>query len=65
MFLVKGHTTYKCDSKFNSLKGGTRGVNIYTERGFDLLTQRTILRILSFIAQSLVMTDGEDGSSKT
>ena len=33
MFLIKGHTKNECDSKFNSLKQGTRGVNIFTERG--------------------------------
>ena len=35
MFLVKDHTTNECDSKFNSFKEGTRGVNIFTERGLD------------------------------
>ena len=34
-FLVKGHTKNECDSKFNCLKIGTRGVNIFTEAGLD------------------------------
>ena len=35
MFLIKGHTKNECDSKFNSLKKGTFGVNIFTEQGLD------------------------------
>ena len=34
-FLVKGHTKNECDSKFNKLKSGTKGVNIFTEAGLD------------------------------
>lgn len=34
-FLIKGHTKNECDSKFNSLKAGTRGINIFTEEGLD------------------------------
>ena len=34
-FLIKGHTKNECDAKFNSLKAGTRGVNIFTEAGLD------------------------------
>ena len=34
-FLIKGHTKNECDSKFNKLKSGTRGVNIFTEEGLD------------------------------
>ena len=35
MFLIKGHTKNECDSKFNSLKKGTYGINTYTEDGLD------------------------------
>ena len=35
MFLIKGHTKNECDSKFNSLKKRTFGVNIFTEEGLD------------------------------
>ena len=35
LFLIKGHTNNECDSKFNSLKTDTAGINIYTGAGLD------------------------------
>ena len=40
VFLVKGHTKNECDSKFNMLKCGTRGFNIFTEEGLDAAYQK-------------------------
>ena len=34
-FLVKGHTKNECDSKFNTLKQGTHGINIYPADGLN------------------------------
>ena len=35
LFLIKGHTKNDCDVKFNLLKRGTRGINIFDEAGLD------------------------------
>ncbi|EJK57849.1 hypothetical protein THAOC_22069 [Thalassiosira oceanica] len=35
LFLIKGHTKNECDVKFNILKKGTRGRNIFTQKGLD------------------------------
>ena len=35
MFLIKGHTKNECNSKLNSLKKGTFGVKMFTEKGLD------------------------------
>ena len=34
-FKIKGQKNNECDSKFNTLKQGMHGINIYTEDGLD------------------------------
>ena len=46
-FLIKGHTKNECDSKFNTLKRGTYGINIFTERAWMQRIRKTIQILLT------------------